>query len=177
MAFAVNITARGAAGARLKALWDIFSVFETAPSMASLKYPPHVTLAVYPEIGERRLRDAMHAVFDDLPPVRLRFGRLAAFEQPRLVLWAEPDSSEALAAAHAHLHRLIDPALCHEHYRPAAWLPHCTLATAVTSGYKEHALALAAHPLTAFDVAFGHAEACEFPPVRILDAVPLKQRP
>jgi hypothetical protein len=52
MAFAINVTARGLAGARISELWNQFGVFEPVPSMAALNHPPHITLAIYNSIDD-----------------------------------------------------------------------------------------------------------------------------
>src|SRR3974390_2944706 len=100
MAWAISITATGANGARLRDLWGVFEEFEATPSMAALAYPPHVTLAVYDSVSERQLRASLRAAFAGQPPLCLKFGRLAVFEQPELVVWAAPDASHPLRQAH-----------------------------------------------------------------------------
>jgi 2'-5' RNA ligase len=173
MAFAINLTARGLAGARICELWDEFGVSEPAPSMAALNHPPHITLAIYSSIGEDRLRAAMRQVMDAHPPIQLTFRSIQRFDHPRLVFWAAPDASNVLLYAHARVHQLIDPKLCHEHYRPGSWVPHCSLAMNVTAENKPHALELAASPFEPFQIVFGFADCVEFVPVRMIDEVAL----
>jgi hypothetical protein len=52
MAFAINLTARSLAGARIRDLWNEFGVCKPVPSMAALNHPPHITLAIYNNIDE-----------------------------------------------------------------------------------------------------------------------------
>jgi 2'-5' RNA ligase len=137
--------------------------------MLDLDHPPHVTLAVYDSIPERQLSEALRSVFGVHPPFRLRFHKLAFFETPELVFWAAPEKSEHLLHAHAAIHELIDPCLCLSHYQPGVWVPHCTLATQVTAGDKEKAIAVAAETIEPFEVLFDKAECVEFYPIRIIE--------
>jgi 2'-5' RNA ligase len=173
MAFAINLTARDSAGARIRQLWDAFGAFELVPSMAALNHPPHITLAIYDRIGEDHLRGGMHQIMAGQSPFRLRFSAIARFEQPSLVFWAAPDPSARLLQIHASLHRLIDPALCRQHYRPGNWVPHCTLATDVTDANRSVARYVAARPFEPFDIVFDSADCVEFVPVRLIDEVVL----
>jgi 2'-5' RNA ligase len=173
MAFAINLTARGLAGARICELWDEFGVFEPAPSMAALNHPPHITLAIYNSIDEDRLSRAMHQVMDGQPPLQLTFRSIARFDEPGLVFWAAPDVSATLLPMHAKLHQLIDPAFCHEHYRPGSWVPHCTLAFRVTEANLTKAIELANRPIEPFDIVFEIADCVEFTPVRMIDEMVL----
>jgi 2'-5' RNA ligase len=169
VAFGIGITASGETGSRLREYWAKFSRFERAPSMLALNHPPHVTLAVYDSIPERRLSEALRSVFGVHPPVRLRFNKIAFFEAPELVFWAAPERSEPLLNAHSAIHELIDPRSCRSHYQPGVWVPHCTLATKVTAGYKEEAIALAAGMMEPFEVIFDKAECVEFYPIRTIE--------
>jgi 2'-5' RNA ligase len=169
MAFAININTSGGTGACIRGYWGKFGCLEPVPSMVALDYPPHVTLAIYDIISAGKLRETLRAAFGGCPPVRLRFDKLAYFEQPQLVFWAAPEPSESLLHAHAAIHRLIDPSLCREHYRPGGWVPHCTLATNVSANNRQEALALADQKIEPFEVAFDKADCVEFMPVRIIE--------
>jgi len=137
--------------------------------MVALNYPPHVTLAIYDNISVGKLRETLRAVFGARARIRLRFDRLAYFEQPQLVFWAAPEASDPLLHAHAALHRLIHPSLCREHYRPGAWVPHCTLATDVSPNNRQQAFDLADQKIAPFDVVFDKADCVEFMSVRVLE--------
>ncbi len=173
MAFGISIKAPGHGGVTVRELWKQFGRFEAVPSMSGLEYPPHLTLAVYDAIAEQQLRAALRAVFLDSPGIRLRFSRIAVFDAPRPVFWAAPDDHEALARAHAAVHRALPVKLCREYYRPGCWIPHCTLATAVRADRIDEAKAFAAGGFEPFEVEFSVADCVEFYPVRVIDEVPL----
>jgi 2'-5' RNA ligase len=175
MAFAININASGGTGARIRDYWAKFGCLEPVPSMAALDYLPHVTLAIYDTIAAAKLREASRVAFRGCPPIRLRFDKLACFEHPQLVFWAAPEPSESLLGVHAAIHGLIDPSLCAEHYRPGRWVPHCTLATNVSSNNIQAARALASKGIEPFEVIFDRADCVEFMPVRIIEGHTLSE--
>lgn len=175
MAFAISVKATDKAGDRLRKYWTRFSALEPAPSMAALEYPPHITLAVYDHIAEGRLRDALTTVFQGEGALRLSFHELRYFDDPQLVFWAAPAPSSRLKRLHTRLHDLIDPALCREHYRPGVWVPHATLATAVSAGNKARAIDLASQAIKPFEVFFDTADCVEAPPVRVIEERSLKE--
>lgn len=162
------VTLRATDGRPLQALADAAAAFEATPSMAALGYAPHLTLAVYETIERTALAAAADAAFSEGTAVTLTFDRIASFEGPPLVLWAAPRPAAQIMAMHAALHRCIDPALCHPHYRPGAWVPHATLAMAVRPEQRGAALDWAARPRPAFRVKFDRGDEVQFPPVELL---------
>lgn len=171
MAFAISLKAVNDTAGPLKALWENVASFESRPSMASLAYPPHLTLAIYDEISPVLLKAVLGEVFTGTPALRLVFTRLRFFDNPPmpLVLWAEPQISVDLAAAHRRVHASIDPKLSRPHYRPGAWIPHSTLGMAILAERREQAIAFAARPVSAFEVIFDVADCASFVPVTVID--------
>jgi 2'-5' RNA ligase len=139
--------------------------------MAALDYAPHITLAIYDDIAVDRLRAATESVFTGRPAVTLTFTAIRHFDGP--VLYAAPLPSAPLSALHAAVDREIDPALCHPHYRPGAWVPHCTLAMHVLPDQREAAVAWAARRIPPFKVTFDVGDCARFYPVEILGETPL----
>jgi 2'-5' RNA ligase len=172
MAFAISLKAANNTAGSIKALWKEVAHLESPQSMAALGYPPHLTLAVYDDIPLDLLRIALREAFAGTSPLRLTFTRLRSFDDP-LVLWADPSPSAALASAHARVHTCIDPGLCHPHYRPDAWVPHCTLGTQIAPEHRDEALAFTARPIPPFQVIFDVADCVAFPPVVVIDERPL----
>lgn len=168
MSYAITIRAANESGQAIRRLWDEASEFEAAPSMQRLGYAPHITLAVYETIDPQVLVDGMNATISGASALVLTFDRIRVFDGEKPVLWAAPKDTGALKQWAGVLHGLIDPDLCHVHYRPDAWRPHCTLASDVRPAYAEAARDFAKRRLTPFDVTFDFADCVEFPPVRIL---------
>jgi 2'-5' RNA ligase len=172
MAFAISLKAVNDTAEPVRALWEDVAHYESRPSMAALGYPPHLTLAIYDDVSPVRVKAALRVAFAGTSALHLTFTRLRFFDSP-LVLWAEPQSCVDLAAAHARVHACIEPQLCRAHYRPGAWVPHCTLGTEILQERREAAIAFTARPVPAFEVIFDVADCVSFAPVAIIDEQPL----
>src|SRR6266403_496698 len=75
MAFAINIRSDNENSCALRKLWKRVEIFENMPSMASLNYPPHITLAIYDDIGAEQLRSAAERAFGKQSRINLVFNR------------------------------------------------------------------------------------------------------
>ncbi|MCM5556991.1 2'-5' RNA ligase family protein [Pleomorphomonas sp. JP5] len=166
MPHAISIKCQNATAAPILKLWDEASAFEVSGSMAALDYPPHLTLAVFPE-HPGRVVDALDEVFAAQPKLTIVFDGVGYFDNDPLVLWARPRPDASLMALHHRLHRHIDPALCDPHYREGNWVPHCSLATRVPRAEATAAMAWAGRKRLDFEVDFDTADLVEFLPVRV----------
>jgi 2'-5' RNA ligase len=147
-------------------LWDEAGAFEAVPSMKELNYPPHLTLAVFPnDPGD--VDDVLEDVFASQPRLSIPFDEICCFENDFLVLWARPRADDALRDLYNKLHRNFDPAICHEHYRVGRWVPHCSLATKVPMAQAKAAIEWAKQKRRKFSVEFDAADFVQFPPVVI----------
>jgi 2'-5' RNA ligase len=169
MTIAISLKAANGTADPIRALWDQVSLFEEAPSMVALNYPPHITLAIYGDVAPDLLKATLRRGFTGAPALRLTFTRLRFFDSNPLVLWADPSPSPALAEAYAAVHACIDPAQCYPRYRPGAWIPHCTLGTQIKAEHRADAIALAALSIEPFDVLFDVVDCVCFPPVAVLE--------
>ncbi|MBB2754980.1 UNVERIFIED_ORG: 2'-5' RNA ligase [Rhizobium aethiopicum] len=157
-------------------LWDEAAAFEETASMRALNYPPHLTLAVYDEFSSDRLAAALERVFRGHSAVTVSFSGASYFENEFIVLWARPIADNALFQLHAALQQEIDPAYCHEHYRPGNWVPHCTVAAKVPKAKSEIAINWANENRMQFAVSFDAADCVRFPPVEITSEIALTQQ-
>jgi 2'-5' RNA ligase len=154
-------------------LWRQASVFETAPSMQGLSYPPHLTLAIYQNISPNLPDETVQKVFQDISAISVEFSGIRYFRNDLLVLWARPVDTVALQQVHQSIHRAIDPVLCHEHYQPGHWQPHCTIAMNIPMDSAAEALKWAAAAPARFSVTFDAADCVRFHPVEIVTEVKL----
>ena len=130
MPFALTVKSLDVTAETIMSLWDQASAFEDFPSMRAQNYPPHITFAIYesPAASEQLAIAIMAKIAEGKTAIELGFDRIRTFDGPPLVLWADPEPKTALREIHDQIHAAIDPALCHPHYRPGSWVPHCTLA-------------------------------------------------
>lgn len=166
MPYAISIKCLNETALPIQRLWDEASAFEAKPSMAELDYPPHLTLAVFPD-HPGRIVDGLDEVFAAEPKLTIAFEDVGYFDNDLLVLWARPRPNASLMALHQRLHRHIDSALCDEHYREGRWVPHCSLATKVPPTQAKAAIAWAGRTRLDLKVEFDIADFVEFPPVRV----------
>lgn len=164
MPYGITVKSRGATASDIMKLWDEACIFEPVGSMRELNYPPHLTLAVFPEYPEEA--DAvMTEVFSTQDSLRITFETVTYFDNDLMVLWAKPRFDKALLDLHATLHNHFDPVICHEHYRVGRWVPHCSLATKVPQSAKSAAIEWAKSKKVNFCVNFDFVDFVEFPPV------------
>jgi hypothetical protein len=93
--FGITIRTSGAA----RSFWQLVdhaSAFEHEPSIRSLNYAPHMTLARYEDI-DRALLIAGLKVFQDIPPITLVFDRIDVFDTEPLALWLNPHANSELS--------------------------------------------------------------------------------
>ena len=123
----------------------------------------------YDDIDNALLFDAFDAAFANMPKVIVRFERLGYFETPdRIILWADPILPRAISEVHDRIHTLINPGSCRPNYRPGAWVPHCSLATAIDGSRRDAAIALTRRSIAPIEVEFDVADCAIFPPVKVV---------
>jgi len=143
--------------------------------MAAMRYPPHITLAIYDEISTSDLFRGFESALIHLDAVTIRFESLGYFEAPYgIVLWASPNLPEQVSAAHQSIHTEIDRDLCRRNYRPGIWQPHCSLATSIDLTRKEEALAIVEAGIEPIEVLFDSADCASFMPVEVLKEASLE---
>ena len=178
MAVAINIRADHVSAHQIEALWDQVAEFEDEPSMRMLGYRPHLTFAIYdsPEIEAKTAWGAMQSASSNGVQMPIAFKRIRWFVGPPLVLWAEPEANETLGKWHASISAAIDPAHCRPHYRPGAWVPHCTLGTGIAEAKSKDAIAFAQSFDRRIEVTFDVVDCVVFPPVRVVAQRELPRR-
>lgn len=175
MAYAINLRSDNSSSDSIRTLWDKYSAIESSPSMVAMRYPPHITLAVYDEISTSDLFAGFESALLHLDRVTIRFDSLGYFETPfGIVLWASPNIPEQVTAAHRSIHSAIDVDLCRKNYRPGIWQPHCSLATSIDLTRKAEALTIVEEGMEPIDVSFDAADCASFMPVEVLKEVRLE---
>lgn len=169
MPYAVNVRSEHPSADRIRALWDRCSSLEPAPSMPSLQYPPHLTLAVYDDICADALMKGFDAAVVDLPAMTVAFTRLGYFDALQaVILWVEPVLPPELDRFHRRIHGALGTERCRSNYRPGTWIPHCSLATAIDRSRRDEAIELAGTGMEPFEVTFDVADCAYFHPVKVV---------
>jgi 2'-5' RNA ligase len=96
-------------------------------------YAPHITLAIYPDdVCVDRLRSAFADVTAGWRVQSVRLGAIGVFPGPLSIVWAAPVVTVSLLALHASVIEALPEVPAHPHYRVGDWVPHVTLADAVS---------------------------------------------
>ncbi|TXI11489.1 MAG: 2'-5' RNA ligase family protein, partial [Rhizobium sp.] len=127
----------------------------------------------YQDVAVPAIVAAARKAFANVRPLSVEFSGIDHFPNEMLVLWARPTDERVLKRIHRAIHGEIDPALCHEHYRPDRWQPHCTVAMKIPASAAERALAWAKATPAGFTLVFDVVDCVSFPPVEIINEVKL----
>ena len=170
MPFALSLKSVNATADAIMSLWDQVSAFEDFPSMRALNYPPHITLAIYdaPGASEQLAIATLAKAARGQAAIELCFGRIRTFDGPPLILWADPEPKTALREIHDQIHAAIDPGLCHPHYRPGSWVPHCTLAMRTRPDRNQDALAFAGAFSESLRIVFDVMDCVRLAPLQVV---------
>lgn len=166
MPYAISLKCLNDTASPILKLWDEASSFEVSASMANLNYPPHLTLAIFPD-RPGHVDKVLEELFVSQPKLSIFFEDVGTFENDVLVLWARPRRNDSLMELHEKLHRHFDPATCDAHYRVDRWVPHCSLATKVPPSQAKAAMAWARQKRLDFQVEFDAVDFVQFPPVAV----------
>ncbi len=141
-----------------------------------IAYPPHVTLAIFPEeTPAEPLVACVERRATEWTALPFRLSGFGFFPGPSPILWAAPVVTAALLARHAELHAALPDLEADPHYRPGAWVPHITLATTPADpGAALSALLSGWQPASGW---LDRMELVRFPPVAVLRSHALTKRP
>lgn len=168
MPYSINLRSDNASSSRIRNLWVQCGRLESRPSMESLGYPPHFTLAVFDDAQELDLVSAIESLAPSIARLTVRFDRIRYFETPdSIVLWAAPAASEPLAELHSRVHDRVVSESCRPRYRPGAWVPHCSLAVAIDRARRSEAMAIVETGVSPFEVQFDVIDSARFHPVEV----------
>ena len=172
MPLAVALRLDDAAAAPVLAMWRALAESGVDDDCLRLGYPPHVTLAVWPEEAPVGPLDAAvarcGAEWGALPVAFAGFG---VFPGTPAVVWAAPVVTETLLARQAALIAAVPGAPPEAHWRPGHWVPHVTLGrTDAPSRAMEVLAPLWRGPLSG---RLDRLELVRFRPVSVLRGLPL----
>jgi 2'-5' RNA ligase len=169
MPYSINIRSDDVSASKIRDFWALCARLEETPSMDSLGYPPHFTLAVFDYARESTLIAAVESLAASLSRVAVRFDRISHFETPTsIILWAAPADTPPLVKIHRSVHDSVTSENCRAKYRPGIWVPHCSLAVAIDPSRRREAMAIIQTEIAPFEVIFDVVDCAHFHPVEIV---------
>jgi 2'-5' RNA ligase len=159
------------------AVEDMVRILATGGIDADLRqpdyYPPHITLALYPD---EVAGDVLCAAFAQVTPSWRRlalslcgfgvFPPVTSMPASLSVLWVAPVVTRELLALQATVSDALLNLPLHAHYRPGAWVPHVTLLSGIDNPGRALAVLLPRWQSVAGFL--DRAELVRFPPVEVL---------
>lgn len=132
MPYAVEMFFEGQSTAAVREAWRRLAESHATPYMLDSGSRPHVTLAVFEEVRENALHEALAHFAARLPAFPLVLSRVGVFESTG-VIYVAAEPWTVLESVHrlfwSQCARIGSGAW--EHYLPGNWTPHCTLAVDV----------------------------------------------
>ncbi|WP_428483800.1 2'-5' RNA ligase family protein [Rhodopila sp.] len=155
--------------ASVEEMWRILAKDSIDTGLYHLCYPPHITLAIFPdEVSGEVLQAAfaqITAVWQALP---VTLNGLGIFPGSPSVLWAVPVVTRELLDLHAMVCDTLPDVTIHPHYQPSFWIPHVTLSRAVENPDRAIAALLPGwHSISGF---LDQADLVRFHPLEVVQS-------
>jgi len=144
--------------------------------MLDLRYPPHVTLAVYDALAVDAAVASLDRAFDNVSQMPVTLTDFSTFGTGSGVCYAALAPSPDLMRLHAAIAAAIGEN-CRPHYQSGRWTPHCTLATGMIDAEMGRAKDFLAPDWRSLTGAFETASLVEFVPVVSIKRWPLAATP
>jgi len=164
MAFAVSLLFSAEIADTISARWTRLADAGLSRSMLDLKYPPHVTLAVYDELAVDAAVAALDRAFDNVGQIPVTLTDFSTFGAGSGVCYAALAPSLELTRLHAATIAATGE-ICRPHYRTGSWTPHCTLATGMSDAEMSRARDFLAPDWRSLTGMFEAASLVEFVPI------------
>jgi len=175
MAFAVELALDRDSAGPVRALWRRMAEAGIR-FMAESGADPHVSLAIWDRLSLEHAIAEVTVLAAATPPMPVTFSEVRAFGTEVLYLACEPSArlTELQRVVQARFAPLGDGPW--EHYKPTAWVPHCTLAMDLGPMTAATALAVAATLPLPSSSRLDRMAVVQFRPVRERYSQPLSGR-
>ena len=130
MAFAVILYFDRATEASVQALWDALAERGVSSVMATMGIRPHISLMGWEGLAPESLRHELADLAAHTAPLITRLSAVCTFPTDQGVVYLAPVVTTELVKLHETFHaRLSSLGISSfDYYRPASWIPHCTVA-------------------------------------------------
>lgn len=175
MPYAVTLRLDMTGARAVEALWQAIDASGIARSVSVLGYDPHITLARQADLDPLATADLLDQFAAGLAPIEIEMTAVGIFEHPTPVVWLATAENSALHALHRSLRGLFPSAAWHPQTEPAAWQPHIALVTEIADAQAfQRIQAFVAERFTPFACRLDRLELVRFPPVHVLESIPLE---
>ncbi len=175
MPLAITLRLDAAAAAPVAAMWRALADAGIDTNCCDLGYPPHITLAVYPDDAPAEtLRAVLLVLTPTWQALPITLAGIGIFPAPSPTLWQTPVPTSALLACHDALLAALPDVPPHPHYGAESWVPHVTL-----SGPLRNPAAALQALLPLWQKVNGlldRVDLVRFRPVEVLHSVPMPGR-
>ncbi len=176
MAFAISLLFSAEIRDAISARWTRLADAGLSSSMLDLRYPPHVTLAVYDALAVDAAVASLDRAFDNVSQMPVTLTDFSTFGTGSGVCYAALAPSPDLMRLHAAIAAAIGET-CRPHYQTGRWTPHCTLATGMIDAEMRRAKDFLAPDWRSLTGAFETVSLVEFVPVVSIKRWPLAATP
>jgi 2'-5' RNA ligase len=133
MPFTAQLDLDAAANAQLNEIAERLEEIAGLQTVRQIGDVHHISLGVYDDVSVEPFVDELQRFAEPVEPIPIRLASIGVFPGARSVLYLGPVVTEELLALHRRYHGALAgfAQSCWEHYRPARWVPHVTLAVEV----------------------------------------------
>lgn len=164
MPFVVELYLDPSTEASVRETWEAIAAAGLDSSMLKSGARPHVSLAISDHIDQAELIRATADFAASLSPFRLTLASIGSFPTAESVLFYGVTVTHTLLEVHAEYNRIFSryARQPYAYYRVGTWVPHCTLASNLTSDQMTTALEIVrtiSLPLysTTYEMGLSHA--------------------
>jgi 2'-5' RNA ligase len=167
MPYAITLRLDSPSALAIETMWHILDEAGFDAKGPRIAYPPHVTLAIFPDdTPEEPLVACVEWCSAEWTALPFNLSGFGVFPGPSPILWAAPVVTAALLARHAEVHAALPGLDADAHYRPGAWVPHITLTTTANDpGAAIFALLSSWQPVSGL---LDRLDLVRFPPVAVV---------
>lgn len=139
MAYSVELYFDPETEKRIKRLWDVLSERGIPALDSSIYSRPHISLAVFRDVEPALLTDVLVDIARNTLPLEVGLAAVASFPGAEGVLFLVPTVSKELIELHEYFHERISKLglKANPYYLPGRWVPHCTIASDLSSSLDE----------------------------------------
>jgi 2'-5' RNA ligase len=130
MAFAIVLYFDPSTEAKVQALWETLAEQGVSSVMATMDIRPHISLAGWEGAAPETWHDELADLAAHTAPLITQLSAVGTFPTDQGVVYLAPVVTAELVKLHETFHARLSRLgiSSFDYYRPASWVPHCTVA-------------------------------------------------